>query len=96
MTRTKCLLAITGSVISFIVGVTLSLLASEPVYAAATISIDDLLDGPPILTSVGIPAGVPGIQNVVAAPESLSFTYDDFSSGRGDPDEVGVPLRGWL
>jgi PEP-CTERM motif-containing protein len=77
MRRINDLLAITGAVISFTLGVGVSLLASEPVYAAATISIDDLLDGPPVLTSVGIPAGVPGIQNIVATAESLSFTYDD-------------------
>jgi hypothetical protein len=57
--------------------VAISFLALEPINAAATISIDDLLDGPPVLTSTGIPPGVPGIQNVVAGPESLSFTYDD-------------------
>jgi hypothetical protein len=58
-------------------GAALSLLVSQPVNAAVTISIDELMDGPPLLTSVGIPPGVPGIHNVVATPESLSFTYDD-------------------
>jgi hypothetical protein len=58
------------------VGVGLEVLASKPVNAA-TIFIDDLLDGPPLLSSINIPVGVPGIQNVVSNPESLTFTYDD-------------------
>ncbi len=58
------------------VSVGLEVLASKSVNAA-TISIDDLLDGPPVLSFINIPVGVPGIQNVVSGPESLTFTYDD-------------------
>jgi PEP-CTERM motif len=61
---------------ALLLGVGLSLIASEPLNAA-TISIDDLLEGPPVLTAVDIPPDVPGIQNVVSTSESISFTYDD-------------------
>jgi PEP-CTERM motif-containing protein len=46
--------------------------------AAAIITIDDSVEGilpPP--TIVDQPPGVPGIQNVVAGNDMMSFTYDD-------------------
>jgi hypothetical protein len=47
-------------------------------YAAAIITINDLAEGVlPGPTVVGQPPDVPGIQNVVAGNEMLSFTYDD-------------------
>jgi hypothetical protein len=61
---------------AFLLGVGLNLITLVPLDAA-TISIDDILDGPPVLTAVDVPPDVPGIQNVISTPESISFTYDD-------------------
>jgi hypothetical protein len=52
-------------------------LVSAPSQAAAIITIDDRGDGIPELQVIGVPLGVPGIQNVIGGNEFISFTYDD-------------------
>jgi hypothetical protein len=65
-------------VVTLVTGITAAFIVPSASNAAAIITINDLGEGIiPAPTIVGQPPGVPGIQNVVAGNEIISFTYDD-------------------
>jgi hypothetical protein len=67
-----------GAVAILVIGAAATFVAPGTSNAAAIITINDLAEGIlPAPTIVDQPPDVPGIQNVVAGNEMISFTYDD-------------------
>jgi hypothetical protein len=67
-----------GAVAILVIGAAATFVAPGTSNAAAIVTINDLAEGvipPP--TIVDQPPDVPGIQNVVAGSEMITFTYDD-------------------